>query len=713
MAFWKVITMTNFVTTKRLTSLTAFAALLALALVIFGCGDDEPESTPQAAPTAAPVDISPIANQISNLEQSLLNAMAQMQPPLSEDEIRSLIETEVSQSAPEGISAAEIGTMVDSAVAAAAAEGVNQEDVTAAIGAALAAAAAAQPDPLTQADVERIVRSAVATPAPTPAPTPMATAQPTPAPTPVAMMEPVESRLRVAMPNPAYGERMEASVHNVVGGFLLPNAESLVGDHHITGEYYPMLANEWSVGENAMTWTFKLREDIPWHGIGSNFGAQDVIHSFDRTHARVSVHSYRSRWPLPDGTAGQVVGSITAVGDNEVRFDLTGPYTRLHKAVAGSEGLFMTSKSYFDLVGEDGYRDNPVGTGPYQFVELRSAEYTLWEAVPYDHYRVNPQFPELQLVFSDEEATRIAMMVNEEAHTTVVSKTLTSQAEGIPHLEVVTTTLPTLHLNIFFGGNYPMGFMTAAGEPAVDESLPWYGHSENAVKVRRALSMAIDREALNNAFYDGDGEPVIVSLFHPGLGPWNPEWEARYNELHAYNPEMARQLLAEAGYPDGISGYKWSLFFIDIAPEVLDIAESVVAMWKEIGVELEIETTERSTWGGAGRAKETAGYVYIWHSTYAPIEARFEIYSWSGRPGAGFTSERFDELYLDLLDTTSTEEMDRKLLNLGNVMQETVPYVPLFWVFTDYIINSRVIEDYTSAGIWQVHDWEYAVPMKN
>ena len=709
--------MLQYVKASKLTTLAAMLALLGLTLLIFGCGDDEtPEPTSQAMPAPAAIDVAAITAGVSagltaQMEQTIRDEMAKAQPPLSEDEIRTLIEDAISKSAPEGISSSAMQAMVDRAVAAAAAEGVNQEDVTAAIGAALAEAAAGQTEPLSESDVARIVRSAMATPAPTPAPT----AQPTPAPTeaPVMAMMPVESRLKVAMPNPAYGERMEASVHNVVGGFLIPNAESLVGDHHITGEYYPMLATEWSVGEDARSWTFKLREGIPWHGIGSDFSAQDVIHSFNRTHAKVSVHSYRSRWPLPDGTAGQVVGSITAVGDNEVRFDMVGPYTRLHKAVAGSEGLFMTSKDYFDLVGEDGYRDNPVGTGPYQFSEIRSSEYSLWEAVSYDHYRVNPQFPELQLVFSDEEATRIAMMVSQETHTTVVSKTLTRQAEGIPHLKVVTTTLPTLHLNIFFGGNYPMDFLTATGEPAVDENLPWYGHGEDAVKVRRALSMAIDRDAINNAFYDGDGEAVIVSLFHPGLGPWKPEWEARYNELHAYNPEEAKRLLAEAGYPEGITGYKWSLYFIDIAPEGLDIAESVVAMWKEIGVEFEIVTTERSTWGGAGRAKETAGFVYIWHSTYAPIEARFEIYSWSGRPGAGFTSEKFDELYLDLQNTSSVEAMNQKLLNLGDVIQETIPYVPLFWVFTDYIVNTRVIADYTSAGIWQVHDWEYAVPVKN
>jgi peptide/nickel transport system substrate-binding protein len=708
--------MLQYIRASRLTTLASMAALFALAFLIFGCGDDEPEPTAQAMPAPATVDVAAITAGISagltaQMEQTIRDEMAKAQPPLSEDEIRTLIESAYVQIDTGDSLSAEVKAMIDGAVAAAVAEGVNQEDVTEAIAKALIEAAEGQAEPLSESDVARIVQSAMSTPAPTPAPT----AQPTPAPTeaPVMAMMPVESRLKVAMPNPAYGERMEASVHNVVGGFLIPNAESLVGDHHITGEYYPMLATEWSVGEDARSWTFKLREGVPWHGIGTNFSAQDVIHSFNRTHAKVSVHSYRSRWPLPDGTAGQVVGSITAVGDNEVRFDMVGPYTRLHKAIAGSEGLFMSSKSYFDLVGEDGYRDNPVGTGPYQFSEIRSSEYSLWEAVDYDHYRVNPQFPELQLVFSDEEATRIAMMVSQETHTTVVSKTLTKQAEGIPHLKVVTTTLPTLHLNIFFGGNYPMDFLTATGEPAVDENLPWYGHSEDAVKVRRALSMAIDRDAINNAFYDGDGEKVLVSLFHPGLGPWKPEWEARFNELHAYNPDMARQLLAEAGYPDGITGYKWSLYFIDIAPEGLDIAEAVVAMWKEIGVELEIETTERSTWGGAGRAKETAGFVYIWHSTYAPIEARFEIYSWSGRPGAGFTSEKFDELYLDLQNTNSVEAMNQKLLNLGDVIQETIPYVPLFWVFTDYIVNTRVIADYTSAGIWQVHDWEYAVPVKN
>ena len=109
------------------------------------------------------------------MEQTIRDEMAKAQPPLSEDEIRTLIEDAVSKSAPDsgrpsghsnnpsslpsiffGISSSAMQAMVDSAVAAAAAEGVNQEDVTAAIGAALAEAAAGQTEPLSESDVARI-----------------------------------------------------------------------------------------------------------------------------------------------------------------------------------------------------------------------------------------------------------------------------------------------------------------------------------------------------------------------------------------------------------------------------------------------------------------------------------------------------------------------------------------------------------------------------
>ncbi len=113
------------------------ASLVGLTLFILACGDDAtPEPTAAPPPAAATVDISAIT---SDIKQTIQEEVGKIQPPLSEAEIRNLIESAVSTGVPEGVSAEEIQSMVDSAVAAAAAEGVTQTDVTVAIGAAVAA----------------------------------------------------------------------------------------------------------------------------------------------------------------------------------------------------------------------------------------------------------------------------------------------------------------------------------------------------------------------------------------------------------------------------------------------------------------------------------------------------------------------------------------------------------------------------------------------
>ena len=551
-----------------------------------------------------------------------------------------------------------------------------------------------------------------ATPRATPRPTPAPTATPTPTPTAVMMPEPVESRLKVAINVPQYGENLEASIHNSIGGFLLPNAESLVGSDHVTGEFYPMLSSGWDLSNNAMTWTINLRQNVPWHGGNGSFSSADVIHSLERAvNPEVSSFSYISRFPQLDGTPGSIVQDIEATDDHSVKFEIDFPYVRLFKALAGSEGLFMTSKTHFDNVGADGYSTDPVGTGPYEFREFRSAEYSLWEAVDYDHYRVNPDFPELQLIFADEEVTRFAMLQAREAHTTVVGEDLTRQAaqEG---LTVIQTTLPAYHLNIFFGGNFIPGTEMVDGGSAIDEDLPWFGTSENAIKIRTALSKAIDRDALNTAFYGGRGEPVITSLFHPGLGPWRDDWFSRYEDIHAYDPEGAKQLLAEAGYPDGFSGYEWAAFEIDVAPETNLLPEAVLAEWAKIGVNLDIFQTQRGAWVGNHRQKNTKGYVYSWHSTWQPIESRFEIYAYSKGFAACCSTEEFDRLFEDLISEPDLDVYDEKLRVIGDAILDTVFFLPLFWVYTDIIINPDVIAEYQTAGIWQAHDWEYMKAVK-
>ena len=114
--------MLQYVKASKFTTLAAMLALFALTLLIFGCGDDEtPAPTSQAMPAPATVDVAAITAGVSagltaQMEQTIRDEMAKAQPPLSEDEIRTLIEAAISQSAPEGISSVEMQAMVNRAV---------------------------------------------------------------------------------------------------------------------------------------------------------------------------------------------------------------------------------------------------------------------------------------------------------------------------------------------------------------------------------------------------------------------------------------------------------------------------------------------------------------------------------------------------------------------------------------------------------------------
>ena len=155
---------------KRWKVYSLIAGLLILTLFILACGDTEETPIPTATPatpipTATPIDIAGITSEFQKIVQQ---EVEKIQPPLSEAEIRNLIETAISTGVPESVSAAEIQAMVNNAVAATAAEAVTGAEVTEAIGKAIVEAAATAPEPLTKSDIEGIVKAAI--PAPTVAP---------------------------------------------------------------------------------------------------------------------------------------------------------------------------------------------------------------------------------------------------------------------------------------------------------------------------------------------------------------------------------------------------------------------------------------------------------------------------------------------------------------------------------------------------------------
>ena len=193
--------------------------------------------------------------------------------------------------------------------------------------------------------------------------------------------------------------------------------------------------------------------------------------------------------------------------------------------------------------GDAMFETGPAGTGAYQFVSRTLKDTAVFEAVPYDHWRVNPEFKNLKLTSAPEDLTRLAMLLTGEANMVDVPKVLHQQAiDG--GMEVIESPLPSVGLTILPFGQYYVSQVN--WKP---DTVPWTAPGETGNLVREALNRAVDREQIINELFKGRGEPMYNTIYHHSLEGWNPRWEEEFDEKYGYDPELARQLLDQAGFP--------------------------------------------------------------------------------------------------------------------------------------------------------------------
>ncbi len=691
---------------------------LAFTLVIAACGGDDDDEAPAPAPPPATIDMSAITAMTSGLsaeiQQALAEEIAKIQPPLSEDEIRSLIESAVSESAPVGISSADIKALVDSAVAATAAEGVTQEDVTAAIGAAVAEAAAAQTEPLSQADIERIVRAAVATPVPTAMPaTPAPTAAPTPTPSAtMAPKVPVSARLILAVPPPSQEVGVIHLANNLTNSFLV-HYDHLIASDPQTAAYGPQMATEWSTSPNGKVWTFKLRDDIPFYSkdgrpSGFNLTSNDVVFSFnlltgDGTEKAINP----ANW---EGYAGESETHKTN-GDYEVIFDMNIVQLDLLTFMSDEVESGISSKAYWDAIGgEDAYNERPIGTGPFALQELNLGVNYLFSRVE-DHWRQTPEFHELEMKMIQESSTRLASLLTRESHLAVVPRGIHEQATAAG-MQIYRASIPGGHFNMRLPWYKPQNYLRPDGSKTHSTAAegPTKGYDPNDplrdTRVRRALIMAMDRNEINEVFFQGRAIPNPMDYFPPWSDIFKDEWApfpgpdgatgAAGGWDHPHDVEGAKALLAEAGWPDG--GFTVTIHVPNnhsLVPEMPDVAEQIGVYWKELGVDTEfVSLTNQDVFATAWtREKSQSMYMNVSPKSAHPCVAMvFNRYE-SGR---GFFD--YDEVseYKSRCDQQEDADERRQLtLEFGDWWYERTVNFPILWVFQEGAYNPGVMEGYS------------------
>jgi peptide/nickel transport system substrate-binding protein len=464
---------------------------------------------------------------------------------------------------------------------------------------------------------------------------------------------------------------------------LNPSLERLVGNDPETGEYDDSgLAERWEVNDDFTQWTFFLRRGVPWHFGWGEVTAADVVHS-------AALHTQEgARVTGIDLLRG---GEVEALDEYTVRFTFPSPRTAFLFALAGRGVMFVYSKAQYDAEGLEGYDRRPAGTGPWRYVERRTGEYVRFERVE-EHWsgRV-PDFAELEVRFSGEPATMLAMLLTGEAH--IASLPREVQPDAVAQgMVIIGSRQPAMQVAYLASGLYQR-----TGDPAHRPELPWAD-----VRVREAMNRAIDREAMIEILYGGRAEHLPQFTMHPPHEGYAPELEARFEEMYGYDPERAKELLAEAGYPDAFPDPTIPLVMTQLAgsPEWPVMTELLQVYFEEIGLQTEIREMDWASLGATGRGREAYLLHPIRNAPIRPTEVGLvNFYTSRGTPYAGFEDDTIEAMVLELGRTVDPDERDRIAREAFTYLFESYADIPIAAIAAEVTVDPRVVADWVFPGV--------------
>ncbi|ETP67668.1 peptide ABC transporter substrate-binding protein [Planococcus glaciei CHR43] len=359
-------------------------------------------------------------------------------------------------------------------------------------------------------------------------------------------------------------------------------------------ELQPKLATEYSSSEDGLTWTFKLREGVKFHD-GTDFNAEAVVFNFDRwmdpenPYHQGDFPYYPFLYGGFKGDENHLIEHVKATGDHELEIKLkrkTAPF--LSYLAISMFGI--ASPAAIEKYG-DTLNEHPVGTGPFMFEEWsRNKTITLAKNPEY-WMEGKPYLDKLIFQVIPENAARLnALQTGEIDVLDGMNATDTSSVENADGLEL----LKRLSFNIGY-----MAFNT--------EKAPF----DNPL-VRQAINMAVDKDNIVDAFYNGLAD-VATSPLPPSL--WSHDDSL---EKYDYNVEEAKKLLKEAGFENG---FKTKLHTMSnprpYMPEPMKIAEAIQSDLAKVGIEAEIVSMEWATYLEDTKAGAHDMALYGWTGVMA------------------------------------------------------------------------------------------------
>lgn len=392
-----------------------------------------------------------------------------------------------------------------------------------------------------------------------------------------------------------------------------------------TAEVEPDLAESWTVSDDGLVWTFKLRQGVQFHKGFGEFTADDVKFSFERQINRTKGTRF--------GKNLSMIKEITPLDSHTVRITLKTYDPVFPLRMAGYQQGYIISKKAAEKYG-DKFGWNPVGTGPFVFHRHLPREKIVLKANK-KYYFGRPQIDEVHFFAVPEDSTKLIGLEKgtfDIVHPRAMTRDVVAQANKMG--AVIDKRGPGGQSRFYF--NYT--------KPPFDD-----------IRVRKAFMHAIDRQAIIDTIDAPGLSTLATSPLPPGYFGHIPV------PMPEYDPKLAKKLLAEAGYPNGLTIEK---YFVSRSASYHNIMVVVQEQLKQVGVDVQIVSVEHATYHQNirknlnpfvlyGGTRLTDGDVWLqlfFHSDEAPDPA-------TGNKGTNFSHYKdLDDLLAEARRTRDQEK---------------------------------------------------------
>lgn len=411
-----------------------------------------------------------------------------------------------------------------------------------------------------------------------------------------------------------------------------------------SGAVIPALAKSWEISDDGLEYTFMLQEGVSFHD-GTGFDAEDVKFSLDRARAEDSTNAQKALFAD--------IASVDVMDAATVKVTLSKPNGNFLFNMAWGDAVIVAPES------ADGNATNPIGTGPFTFVNWAQGDHV--EIARNEDYwgeMVKLEKAEFKFI-SDSTAAFAAMMAEDvDAFPNFPAPETLAQFDADPRFTVIVgstegeTILSTNNL-----------------QPPFDN-----------LKVRQALAHAIDRQAIIDGAMFGYGTPIGTHF-----APHNPAY-VDLTDMSAYDPQKAKDLLAEAGFADGFE----ATLKLPPPPYARRGGEIIAAQLREVGINVEISNLEWAQWLEQVFNGKDFDLTIVSHTEPMDIGiyARDDYYF-------QYQDDAFKQIMADLNDTTDptkrTELMQAAQMNIA----ENAVNGYLFQLAKTGVANAKIV------GLWE------------